>query len=408
MSTPKIFFDQNGTTQGPYETKELKTLARAGIIRPTTLVWKEGDPVRKVEAKQIRGLFSNDDRDPSPAVRERGGGGVTSKDSEEGFNVTEVSETSGNGGEFSSDARSHAAKLLADLKGVDFYEEVFPVSTSLVSTLLADTVFWVVMGLAAVPLLISTVQRQEYQLTAFALFFAVLWGVVFKTLIIKTDIGWGPLILALAFTGIIGMPLLLFSYSSLLPKAYLSLSADRSALFSLLGYVFQVGVCEELVKIVPVLIYLAWQRRRANPLGAILIGVFSGLGFAAFENMDYGNSSIFLSGVRSYTRGFRGAMEGTQQAMVLVLARSLSLVFCHAAWSGIFAYFVTAGFASGKRFFVMLFIGLAVSAVLHGVYDWLAGLQMTFATAVIVLAFVLFYAYLTKLDRLVNSSPGTE
>ena len=74
----------------------------------------------------------------------------------------------------------------------------------------------------------------------------------------------------------------------------------------------------------------------------------------------------------------------------------------------IFSYFVIAGFATGKRFLALLTVGLAVSSVLHGVYDWLTGVQTTMATAVVVLAFVLFYSYLTKLKALLESPPPTE
>ena len=92
--------------------------------------------------------------------------------------------------------------------------------------------------------------------------------------------------------------------------------------------------------------------------------------------------------------------------MINVLLRSLSLVFCHAVFSGIFAYFVTAGFASGKRFLAMAVIGLLVSSILHGAYDWLTGVQMTVATGIVVLSFILFYAYLTKFKQLIDPVPA--
>ena len=101
-----------------------------------------------------------------------------------------------------------------------------------------------------------------------------------------------------------------------------------------------------------------------------------------------------------------GAALGTYYAMVNVMLRSLSLVFCHAIWSGIFAYFVTTGFAAGSRLAAMFLIGLFVSAMLHGVYDWLTGIQMTFAALVVAGSFVLFYAYLTKLRLLITDSPS--
>jgi len=399
----KIFFDRHGTTQGPYEPKELRTLAKAGIVTPTTLVWKEGD-ADKLEARRIRGLFPQ--AHSSASQEDTGGNGDSAiRVDPEGEQFAAFQSAAVVISSQSLHAvRGQAAQLLSDLKSVDFKEEVFPVNKALVDHLLRDTVFWVVMGLAAVPLLISTIDRREYQLTAFALFFAVLWGVVFKSLIVKADIGWKPLVAALFFTGLIGIPTLLFSYKSLLPKAYVNLTNSESGMTTLLGYVFQVGLCEEFIKIIPVLAYLAWKRKQANPLEAILIGVFSGLGFSAFENMSYGQIAIGDSVQHAKKAGFAGVAFGTEAAMVNVMLRSLSLVFCHALWSGIFAYFVTAGFASGKRFLAMTLIGLMVSASLHGAYDWLTGVQMTVATAVVVLSFVLFYAYLTKFKQLIGSA----
>jgi len=301
-----------------------------------------------------------------------------------------------------------ASVFLSDLKSVNFHQEVFPVDKHLISHIAADPYFWTVACLAAVPLLINTLEKQEFQLTAFALFFAAIWGVIFKTLIVRTEAAWKYLAASLFFTGVVGIPSLLVSYDKVLPKAYLTMSASDSGVTSLLGYILQVGLCEEFVKIIPVLAYLFFKKKAANPLTAILIGIFSGLGFAAFENMRYGDSSVLQSIKLAKKAGAAGVAFGTHAAMVNVMVRSLSLVFCHATFTGIFSYFVITGFATGKRFLALLTVGLAVSSVLHGVYDWLTGVQTTMATAVVVLAFVLFYSYLTKLKALLESPPPTD
>ncbi len=295
---------------------------------------------------------------------------------------------------------------MRDLKTIDFRDEVLPVDAELVGKLGRDAVFWVVTALATVPLLISTIEKMQFQLTAFAIFFAVLWGVVFKLLVVRTQIAWMPLVASLFFTGCIGVPLLLFSYQTVVPASYLAMASSTSGVTSLVGFIFQVGVCEELLKMLPVVGYLLWKRKNADPVGAVLIGIFSGLGFAAFENIGYGDQAIFASASLADEAGAMGAAYGTQRAMVLILLRSLSLVFCHAVWSGILAYFVTTGFAAGSRVVAMALIGLAVAATLHGSYDWLCTVQPTFAAAVVAFSFVLFYAYLSKLRLLTDGSSG--
>ncbi|MEO1991530.1 MAG: PrsW family glutamic-type intramembrane protease [Pirellulales bacterium] len=373
----KIYFEHNGSTKGPCELRDLPSLVEKGLIKPDTILWKEGSE-KKHAASNVRGLFKPVETED---FLDLGDANITKQ---------------------ISNVRGQASQLITDLRSVNFQDEVFPIDRKLVDILIHDTVFWVVVGLAGVPLLISTIQRNDFQLTAFALFFAVLWGVVFKSLIVKADISWKPLAASLLSTGLVGIPTLLFLYESILPKSYLNLHDSKSGFTSLMGYIFHVGVCEELIKILPVIVYLLWARKKANPLGAILIGVFSGLGFAAFENMSYGDRAIYNSALLAKQEGIVGAAAGTQMAMVNVLLRSLSLVFAHAVFSGIFAYFVTTGFASGKRFLAMALIGLVVSAFLHGAYDWLTGVQMTIATGIIILSFMLFYAYLTKITQLIS------
>ena len=114
-------------------------------------------------------------------------------------------------------------------------------------------------------------------------------------LLILADTGsWKPPVTGLLFTGMIGIPALLVLYT-LFPSAYLKMPESENALISLLGMVFQVGLWEELTKIVPVIVYVFWLKRKKAPIvpqSVILVGVFSGLGFAAFENMHYAEGSL--------------------------------------------------------------------------------------------------------------------
>jgi RsiW-degrading membrane proteinase PrsW (M82 family) len=50
---------------------------------------------------------------------------------------------------------------------------------------------------------------------------------------------------------------------------------------------------------------------------------------------------------------------------------------------------------------VALFVvGLLVSSVIHGFYNWFHSIQGTLSVAVCAFAFMLFYSYLTKLDQM--------
>lgn len=291
-----------------------------------------------------------------------------------------------------------AQTILKDLQQIPLKQEIMPIDQTNMHLLLKDFIFWAVSFLGIIPLLIITVNHVSTQLTMFALFFAFVWGVIFKKFILK-DHGSNRLpVASLFFTGIIGIWLLLFIYR-FLPNFYLDAADHSNLLISLMGYVFQVGICEELVKSLPIFIALKWFRKDLNELTLITIGVFSGLGFAAFENLHYGDNAIGNTYAKTLDHGVSGLVSGVQNAMVLVMLRSLSLVFCHAVFSGIVAYFISIANLRGKQQSALILIGFATASILHGVYDWLAGIQPTMAALLAGFSFALFYGYLMKLKN---------
>ncbi len=298
--------------------------------------------------------------------------------------------------------------ILADLKAMRFKDEVLPINESNLSGLAKEFVFWAVTLLGIVPLLIVTISDADSQFTLFALFFALVWGVIFKMFVLKDDSPWRFPIGALFFTGIVGIFLLLFIYRYLLPDIYLNMSSSESGFVSLLGYVFQVGIWEELTKALPVLLFLRWKHEQAHPMLIVVIGVFSGLGFAAFENLLYGDRAIVASLDLTQEFGEEGLAFGVQSAMITAMLRSLSLVFCHAVWAGIVAYFLALAVHERRRWGAMILVGVGVAALLHGLYNWLTEVQMTMAAVTAGFSFALFYAYLSKLRSLIHLNPAPE
>jgi len=201
-----LYCDVDGDVMGPFDANELRSLVAEGVVARGTLIWKEGSS-KKVVADSISGLFSettsgpprekevsrNDDNDEQTTHLD----GAATKGTHSERARTPVGEAG------IHSLKGHAVKLLADLKGVNFKEEVLPVDQQLITTITRDVVFWTVTTLAVVPLLIATIERTEFQLTAFALFFAVLWMVMFKLLIVQSEVGWKLLITSLFFTGLL-------------------------------------------------------------------------------------------------------------------------------------------------------------------------------------------------------------
>jgi RsiW-degrading membrane proteinase PrsW (M82 family) len=128
---------------------------------------------------------------------------------------------------------------------------------------------------------------------------------------------------------------------------------------SFMGFTLGVGICEELCKILPVIVYLrasgksSWQ-------GACLVGLASGVGFGVSEGIMYSSS---------YYNGISGGE--------IYLVRFISCVALHAVWTGagvILLFgdqdFVHSG-AEGSDMLSTWALTLGVSIVLHGLYDTL-------------------------------------
>jgi RsiW-degrading membrane proteinase PrsW (M82 family) len=260
--------------------------------------------------------------------------------------------------------------------------------------------------LGTIPTLIGTINNAGFQLTTYLFFFAAVWGVVFRDFIVRSPVKWKWLIASAAFTGLIGTQALRMAYS-LLPNLCTRLPESQHVLASLAGSVLTTGVTEELCKALPVVAYLMWKRKQAEPLMAILLGVFSGLGFAAIENIGYADRSIgkpLLLGLRF---GEDAYVAGVQSVISNALLRSLSSVFGHAVLSGIVSYFLVMAFLTKRRAPMLAVVGLGLAAILHGCFNWLAPLQRTFATLIDAGIFLLFYGYVSKLRQLIAEGAAT-
>lgn len=401
------YWSDGAERYGPISSAELKRLAGVGMVVPQSLVWQEGLS-DWIPAAKIRGLFAPVVAAPT-ASQPLPAAAVTQTTVASPATTTPIPRLAvplpplnvptpiDLMNSLKALELPAGVDVLADLRAMDFRAEVIPVDHNNLRQIIGDYVFWGVTVIGIVPLLIGMLSHDGSQLTAFALFFALLWGVIFKSFIVRKDKDWLPLLGAMFWTGIFGVFGLLLMYALFLPRWYNEMSDSENPVVRLLGFIFNVGLLEELTKAAPVFLYLLWKRKAADPLTTILVGVFSGLGFAAFENMFYGQMFVTQSQTLTHHFGADGTEAGVRQAMAAVILRSLSCVFCHGLWSGIVAYFIAIGHATGKRRVALFLVGWAVAAVMHGLYDFLVGIHMLFAATVVAASFVLFYAYLSKL-----------
>lgn len=301
--------------------------------------------------------------------------------------------------------------MMGELNAKNLLQEIIPLDATNVNRLTRDPVFWGAFLLGVGPLLICTFDHLQIQNTGMAFLFAGLWAFVFKMLVARNDRNYTLPLAAFFFTGIIGIAVYMFIVTTILPESYMDLPGSPNVLYRLLGSIFCTGITEELCKIAPAVIYLIWKRKDSNPMTVVWVAICSALGFAAFENLIYTDRIAGSAGSLLLFEG-EGALalsaDAVNFAMLSYVLRSLSCVFGHAVWTGVFAYFISVAFLTGKRYVILCGLGWLLAASFHGFYNWFLGVQPTFAALVDAVAFVLFYGYLIKLRILIGEESSIE
>jgi RsiW-degrading membrane proteinase PrsW (M82 family) len=192
-----------------------------------------------------------------------------------------------------------------------------------------------------------------------------------------------PLHLALAFLlGIIAFYFGLLLYWSLgqIDLRYDAYALAATNLQGLFIYcVLVIGVVEEAVKILPFLLIVLRFREFDEPLDGIIYASFIALGFSAVENIYYLDS---LTTAQAYARGFAGPVV-------------------HMVFASIWGYHLGKAHLLGRALIPVALTYLAVTALLHGFYDFLAiGLPSTALPFVAILIVFLWLARLVLIRDL--------
>lgn len=143
-----------------------------------------------------------------------------------------------------------------------------------------------------------------------------------------------------------------------------ALEDGNGFLLSFFGFTAGVGICEEVCKILPVLVYLG-TAKKSTWQGACFVGLASGVGFGVSEGISYSSSY------------YNGLSDGNTY-----LVRFVSCVALHAVWTGAGAVliyfnqdFLNAG-GDWLDMFTTLAKTLGVAIILHGLYDTLLKQEM--------------------------------
>lgn len=217
---------------------------------------------------------------------------------------------------------------------------------------------------------------------AVALYFSAIWGLFFyyffKTNQVSLKITLSVFFLTQVFVfllwDILGLPTLNPFYQLI----------DTIFIFDLFGYIFGVGLTEEFVKLLPLLIIYRFAKEPLQPKTLVFYGLMSGIAFGVFEGVQY-QMSVNIN--LDYTSSF-----------FMNIARLTSLPFLHAIWTGIAGYFI--GFAKLYPLYrhALYFLSITIPSVLHGLYDTFCSsyLGMLIALPITFIAVFLLTTYLKQ------------
>ena len=124
---------------------------------------------------------------------------------------------------------------------------------------------------------------------------------------------------------------------------------------------FEVGIIEEFVKILGVLV-IARRRGHDSELDGLLLGAAAGMGFAALESMGYAFVALIRSG---------GSLSST---VIVMLIRGLFSPLGHGTWTAILVGVMFRESRDGHFHINRAVIGAYLTVViLHGLWDGLPG-----------------------------------
>jgi RsiW-degrading membrane proteinase PrsW (M82 family) len=141
--------------------------------------------------------------------------------------------------------------------------------------------------------------------------------------------------------------------------------------------VLAIGVIEELSKMVFFLLIILRFREFNEPIDGIIYASFIALGFATMENIQY---LQYVSGFEAIARGFAGPLV-------------------HILFASIWGFYIGAAHLQRKPMLGTVLGALAITALLHGIYDFVAiALPVTAlpASALLMLGIWMWRMYLIR------------
>jgi protease PrsW len=237
------------------------------------------------------------------------------------------------------------------------------------------------------------------------LYFAVLWAFVIRALIGLEAFKIRNIVIPAIFTSVVGIFLVLKLQGFPIIKQLYNATEISFDPLRLLGFVGGVGLLEEAAKILPIFWLCFYAKEIGRPKEAAFYAAISGLSFGVAEAASY--SLKYAQDNADFA--IQTGIAGSGNYIISQFLRVITLPLLHAAFSGIVGYYLGLALGKASQVRKMLIIGLAVGAILHGLYDFFAGgwMGLLMAAVSIWLFIGLARSDSAALDRTIDSTGTT-
>ena len=227
--------------------------------------------------------------------------------------------------------------------------------------------------------------RAVFVLTA--AYFSILWAVFFYNIFPARGVRVSTSVFCFIGTTAISISMLMLLYQIPGMGKLLFWAQSDDLSLRLVGFLFGVGLPEELCKLVMVYV-LSRRADEYSPRIMLYYGLMCGLGFGIYEGVSYQLERNFLL---ASTPG---------EYLFLNLLRLTTTPMLHAMWTGIAAFLFAFAVHFPKRKVAFGIACVGIPALMHGGYDAFSGTLggLSFAA----LSVLMLSLYLAKHDRIVS------
>jgi RsiW-degrading membrane proteinase PrsW (M82 family) len=422
---PPIYFAYaDGRQLGPLRFAELADLAAREVLKPEDLVWQSETPdwvpassVLAFPKKVLLDLRPDDSvsfHDPASAAPETPAptavastaalagtqpaaffsAATTTPPREDGFPARDPSKL------IDRTVRVQQGSLIKDLRSFSLLE-ILSLRRLVDAETLGAPLTWTLLIFGLGPLVVgSFVGDPALRVRLFNFGCGAAWTVFFAGLF-KTPRQSLKLGLTLFFsTGVFALV-----FVSLLrevpPLSWLApfLSPSQPFLLRLLATVLGVGFLEEAGKGLILILLARALGGLEDAADGVFYGLMAGLGFGVYEALSFtewiqpGQAGVLASALDPTIGLYAYAVSG--------IAHVMSLPLLQALWSALFGCFVGLSASAHRKQNAVVFIGLVLASLLHGLYEAFAATGATVFSLLVAATTVLFFLTTRKnADRL--------